>query len=203
MVVGGDRDERRELRQSHGLQLTSSDKLGETDSVRVLFRTVSVFDIAQTDGDPLPQPPCMAVTGDSHAGYLGPLNAYARRLGLTVEHRPLEHAGGYYSDRERRIVLSTSLSSPNAQVRTFVHELAHAIGVPTYKEHGRENAETIVETAAFIVCRSIGLDTSGEAIPYIAGWGEANDLEAIRKYAETVDSIARQLETFLRDGRAE
>jgi hypothetical protein len=45
-----------------------------------------------------------------------------------------------------------------------------------------------------IVCGSIGLDTSGESIPYVAGWGEKNDVEAIRRYAETVDTIARALE---------
>jgi antirestriction protein ArdC len=67
--------------------------------------------------------------------------------------------------------------------------------VPTYKEHGRADAEVIVETAAVIVCGAIGLDTSGESIPYIAGWGERNDVEAIRHYAETVDTIARTLES--------
>jgi hypothetical protein len=81
--------------------------------------------------------------------------------------------------------------------RLLIHELAHAVGVPTYKEHGRGDAEVIVETAAVIVCGSIGLDTSGESIPYVAGWGEKNDVEAIRRYAETVDTIARTLETAL------
>lgn len=48
---------------------------------------------------------------------------------------------------------------------------------------------------------AIGLDTSGESLPYIAGWGEANDMEAIRRYAETVDTIARTLEARSRDAR--
>jgi hypothetical protein len=38
------------------------------------------------------------------------------------------------------------------------------------------------------------LDTSSESIPYIAGSGGANDVQAIRRYAETVDTIARTLE---------
>jgi hypothetical protein len=60
----------------------------------------------------------------------------------------------------------------------------------------------IVETAAVIVCGALGLDTRGESIPYIAGWGEANDLEAIGKHAATVDEIASQLEAAcgLKDG---
>jgi hypothetical protein len=79
-------------------------------------------------------------------------------------------------------------------VRTLLHELAHAIGVQNYKEHGRDASEVIAETAGFIAAGSIGLDTSGEAVPYVAGWGENGELDAIRKRAELVDGIARELE---------
>lgn len=166
----------------------------ETDETITLFRAVSVFDISQTDGEPLPEPPCEPITGNSHAPYIGKLERFAKSTGYCVEYRPLEHSGGFCSESEKLICISTNVTSANAHVRTFIHELAHAVGVPTYKEHGRADAEVIVETAAVIVCGSIGLDTSGESIPYIAGWGEDNDVEAIRRYAETVDTIARTLE---------
>ncbi len=89
-------------------------------------------------------------------------------------------------------MLAERVTAANAVVRVLVHELAHALGV-SYGEYGREVAEVIVETATVIVCGSLGLDTSGESIPYIAGWGE-QDLDAIRRHAEKVDEIARTLE---------
>lgn len=56
----------------------------------------------------------------------------------------------------------------------------------------------LVDTVTYIVCGSVGLDVSGESIPYIAGWGEKDDaLAAIREYAETIDKIARRLEDAL------
>ncbi|HSZ12873.1 MAG TPA: ArdC family protein [Solirubrobacteraceae bacterium] len=171
------------------------DKGQETDETVTLFRAVSVFDISQTDGEPLPEPPCEPVTGDSHAPYIAKLESFARSIGYRVEYRPLEHVGGFCRASESLICVSTNNTSANRRVKTLIHELAHAVGVPTYKEHGRADAEVIVETAAVIVCRSIGLDTSGESIPYIAGWGEANDVAAIRRYAETVDTITRTLES--------
>ncbi len=171
------------------------DKGEDADGTITLFRAVSVFDISQTDGEPLPEPPCEPVTGDSHAPYIAKLESFARSIGYHVEYRPLEHSGGFCKAAERLICVSTNTTSANGRVRTLIHELAHAVGVPTYKEHGRADAEVVVETAAVIVCRSIGLDTSGEGIPYIAGWGEANDVAAIRRYAETVDTIARTLES--------
>jgi len=171
------------------------DNSEETDETITLFRAVSVFDISQTDGEPLPEPPREPVTGDSHAPYITKLERFAQSIGYRVEYRPLEHSGGFCSQSEKLICVSTNTTSANGRVRTLIHELSHAVGVPTYKEHGRGDAEVIVETAAVIVCGAIGLDTSGESIPYIARWGEANDVEAIRRYAETVDTIARALES--------
>jgi antirestriction protein ArdC len=137
---------------------------------RMLFRAVSVFDVSQTDGEELPELPCEPISGDTHGEYLPLLEAFAAELGCTVAYEDLgESIGGYYRKSDSSIVVSTR-ASVNGQVRTLVHELAHALGVG-YEEYGRPAAEVIVETAAVIVCGSIGLDTSGESIPYIATWG--------------------------------
>jgi antirestriction protein ArdC len=164
------------------------------------FRSVPVFDLSQTDGEDLPQPPCEPITGDSHAEYLEQLKGLATSMGIAVyEYEPTSAAQGFYDEAGKRIVISTELA-PNAKVRTLIHELAHAHGV-TYKDYSRGEAEVIVETAATIVCGSLGLDTSGESIPYIAGWGESGDLDAIRRHAETVDAIARSIESACGLGR--
>jgi hypothetical protein len=47
------------------------------------------------------------------------------------------------------------------------------------------------------VLGSIGLDVGGESIPYVAGWGEDGALDAIREYAQTIDTIAGRLEDAL------
>lgn len=163
------------------------------DERATFFRAVPVFDVAQTDGEPLPQAPCEPITGDSHESYIEPLKDHARSLGVAVyEYEPTSHAQGFYDEKGKRIVISTELA-PNGKVRTLVHELAHAHGV-TYKDYSRGEAEVIVETAATIVCGALGLDTSGESVPYIASWSEDGDLDAIKQHAETVDGIARQIE---------
>ena len=80
-------------------------------------------------------------------------------------------------------------------------ELAHAHGIG-YAEYGREEAELIVESVAFIVCGSVGLDTSGESVPYLAGWQPDDPGERIRKLAGTIDEIARAIEQALADAGA-
>jgi hypothetical protein len=53
------------------------------------------------------------------------------------------------------------------------------------------------KSVTYCVLGSVGLDVGGESIPYIAGWGEDGALDAIREYAQTIDTIARQIEAAL------
>jgi hypothetical protein len=169
---------------------------------RTVFRAVAVFDVAQTEAlpgsEPVPlEPPGEPITGDSHAHLLDPLARLAAELGFRLEHRPLEgSADGWCEVADRRIVVNANLSG-NARVRVLVHELAHALGVG-YREHGRRRAEVIVDTVTYVVCGSLGLDTSGSSVPYVAGWGEDGELDAIRACAQTIDEIARRIEDSVR-----
>lgn len=169
-------------------------------ATRLLFKVVSVFDISQTDGEPLPEMPGAPVEGDSHKEYLGTLEDFAATLGYSVTYEALSGGTkGYCAPDARRIVVESSMA-PNRKVKVLVHEIAHALGVG-YDEYGRKGAEVIVETATYIVCGTLGLDTSSESLPYVAGWGEGDDLDALKKHAATVDEIAGKLETALGLGR--
>jgi antirestriction protein ArdC len=168
---------------------------------RTVFRAVPVFDVAQTealpDKEPIPlEPPCQSIDGNTHAHLLAPLVRLAHELGYSVARRTIEgSADGWCDPTKKQIVVSAELPA-NAQVRVLVHELAHALGVG-YREHGRRRAEVLVDTVTYIVCGSVGLDTSGSTVPYVAGWGDDGELSAIRTFAETIDEIARRIEECL------
>jgi hypothetical protein len=170
-------------------------------SRRTVFRAVSVFDVSQTDPlpgkEPLPlHSPTQPIEGDSHAHLLAPLQLLAGELGYTVSRRTLDGLADGWCDGEKREIVVNEAVSANAQVRVLVHEIAHALGVG-YSEYGRRRAEVLVDTVTFVVCGSVGLDTSGSSVPYVAGWGETGELDAIRGYAETIDKIARHIEGSL------
>jgi len=179
----------------------ASEQEGE-ERKRTVFRAVAVFDVSQTESLPgtevVPlEPPSEPITGDSHAHLVHPLARLAAELDFTLDHGLLDgSADGWCDLTNRPIVVNASLSR-NAQVRVLVHELAHALGVG-YREHGRSRAEVIVDTVTYVVCGSLGLDTSGSSIPYVAGWGEDGELEAIRSCARTIDEIARRIEDSVR-----
>jgi antirestriction protein ArdC len=170
----------------------------DDDQRRTVFRSVAVFDVGQTD--PLPgrqpvplSPPAEPICGDSHADLLTPLENFAAELGYAVRLLPLEGSADGWCDPARQEIVVNERLAGNAQVRVLVHELAHALGLG-YRDLGRRRAEVLVDSVTYIVCGSVGLDVGGESIPYVAGWGEDGELEAIRAYAQTIDDVARRLE---------
>jgi hypothetical protein len=173
---------------------------------RTVFRAVPVFDVSQTDPlpdtEPVPlEPPSEPINGDSHAHLLPHLEQLARELGYSVSRRPVQGAGDGWCDFKKHLIVVNGVLAPNAQVRVLVHEIAHALGV-SYRDYGRKRAEVLVDSATYIVCGSFGLDTSASTIPYIAGWGETGELDSIRSYAETIDTIARRVEDAVRSSNA-
>jgi hypothetical protein len=86
--------------------------------------------------------------------------------------------------------------APNAQLRTLVHETAHALGVD-YQQYSREQSEVLADTICFVACSSVGLAVDGESIGYVAGWGEDGALDAVTQFAATIDTLARRIEDAL------
>jgi hypothetical protein len=166
---------------------------------RVYFRAVPVFDVSQTDEIPGANvvaltAPVQPLSGDSHAHLLEPLRRHAAELGFAVEERELDPAGpGGWCDYKNKLIVVGADRPANHRVRVLVHELAHAHGV-SYKDYNRRQAEVMVDTATHVVLSNAGLDVAGETVPYISGWGETGALEAITRYAEKIDEVAKRLE---------
>ena len=103
-------------------------------------------------------------------------------------------AAGWCGCKEKLIVIG--IYEPNAEVRTLIHELAHALVGEVKEDFAYSYEEVIVESATYIAASAAGLDTSGESIPYVATWG-SGDVEALRTYAVKVDELASRIESAL------
>jgi antirestriction protein ArdC len=189
-----------------------ADGADPADKPRTRFRLGPVFDRSQVDplpppANPVPlDPPVAPVDGEQLAWAFSPLIALARELGSSVDVEPMaEGQGGYYHPETRRIALNEA-SSINHQVKTLVHELAHAL--VRVESHDAQlpfsyaEEELVVESVAFTVCGSMGLDTSGYSVPYLASWSEGAPLETIETAAATIDRIAKRIEERLETTRS-
>ena len=174
---------------------------------RTYFRLVAVFDRSQVDplpdfpGGPLDlEPPHESIEGEGLGDLLAPLTEFAASIGSEVRIEPVPgSAHGYYDPHTRRIVVDDAPGfSPNARIKTLIHELAHALVRCDRREEDPKltysEEEVVAESVSYAVCSTVGLDVSGYSIPYIAGWGGEDAMEPIERYAELIDRLAKRLE---------
>jgi antirestriction protein ArdC len=131
------------------------------------FRPVAVFDVAQTEGDPLPEI-CRNLDGEDPAAWFGALRGRAEQLGYSVEPAQLSGTTNGDCNYGLRRIRVESRNQPAQQVKTLAHELAHALLHEDVAD--RSLAELEAESAAFLVCRRLGLDSGVYSFGYVAGW---------------------------------
>jgi antirestriction protein ArdC len=148
------------------------------------WRIVRVFDVAQTEGDPIPEP-VKELTGQDTRGMYDRLVKVAAGIGYPVEYADLGRTDGATSDSPARIRINPN-REPVHQVATLIHELAHATlhkGIDDYRVH-RGRYELEAESVAYIVAGWFGIDTSTNSFGYVAGWASAEDRDRTTEDAD-------------------
>ncbi len=159
----------------------------EHDAV-VYYRMVSVFDVGQTEGDDVPVLSRPLET--AHAG--GLLDKLIRVSPVPVQLLELRAGGpnGWYVPQDKRIVVSSVLAR-DMQVKTLLHEMAHALSDPDGVAADSAIQEVVAEGAAHLVAGHLGLDTAAYSVGYVAAWGK--DLEKILEAGDRMISVAGQI----------
>jgi antirestriction protein ArdC len=169
------------------------------------FKLGPVFDRAQVAPLPAPatpaplDPPVREITGEDLAPFTPSLLALASEIGSVVEFEAMMgDRHGYYELESRRIAIRGDMA-PNAQVKTLIHELSHALlrAEPSKEDPQLTRAaeELVVESVAYTVCGALGLDSSCYSIPYLASWAAKDDIETLERTATLIDRLARRIET--------
>jgi antirestriction protein ArdC len=144
------------------------------DSKLFGYRTVSVFDIGQTKGNEIPaMPEARKILGDNKAirDARTAFEELADSIGLEVEYKALDGPCGVYLPQYAKILIDKHLPVAH-RLKTLVHELSHAMLNHGTSDQPRHVLELEAESAAYIVCDSLGLDTSDYSFAYLAGWAE-------------------------------
>jgi antirestriction protein ArdC len=154
------------------------------------FRVVHVFDISQTDGEPLEDPVRpQLLDGDAPEGIWDALVAQASDAGFDVVRDRRGSANGYCDFLEKKIAVRPDVS-PAQAVKTLVHELAHALLHSEDRPKTPAIAEVEVESVAYIVCDALGLDSGDYSLPYVTRWAEGS-AELVKQMAQRVTECAR------------
>ena len=169
------------------------------------FKIVSVFDVSQTEGEPLP-----SIGVDELAGNVEQYEDFFKALEQTS---PVPMAfedipggsHGYYHLTEKRIAIQENMSELQT-LKTAIHEIAHAKlhaidpDAPVTEQADRPDSRTRevqAESVAYAVCQHYGLDTSDYSFGYVAGWSSGKDLKELRASLETIRATAHELITAI------
>lgn len=145
------------------------------------YKLVSVFDISQTEGEPVPEF-ATAIHVSELTGEVenlgGIRDAVQSISGFEVVYGDLPEAGcyGMCDHQEKRITLRRNMSQAQ-ELKTLIHETAHALLHGDRKGMKREAREIEAESVAYVVSAHFGLDTSGYSFGYVASWAVDYDDE--------------------------
>jgi predicted DNA-binding transcriptional regulator AlpA len=150
----------------------TADESSDLKVVRA-FRTASVFDIAQTDGEALPEI-TTRLLGDEPIHALLRMRTLAGELGYKVESADLPGARNGECDFEHYTIRVRNDLEPAHVVKTLAHEIAHVVlhhpnQMPA-NGMSRDTVELEAESVAYIVCHELGVDSSQYSVGYIAHW---------------------------------
>ena len=170
----------------------------DDESIEMRFRAAYVFDVSQTEGEPLPEPPTF--TGDP-GGHLERLHEFAYRKGIAVEQ--VEHLfppGAQGLSHGGRIQLLSSLS-PAEEFDVLTHELAHELLHQGSRDDrpSKSIRETEAQAIACVVSEAVGLDGMTASADYILGYDGttetvAGSLDRIQRVShEILEAIALEL----------
>lgn len=136
------------------------------------FRVEHVFDISQTDGDPLPEVPMPEIlTGEDPEGLWDQLAALVEAEGFTIERQPETGARQGWTSYDTRIVSVRPDVPPAQAAYVLAHELGHIRADHEHRpEVSRAQRETEADSIAYVVATACGIDTATSSTPYIAGW---------------------------------
>jgi len=137
------------------------------------FGVGKVFDISQTEGESLSEPPHPEVVdGASDTGMrlYSDLLDFLELHGVTAAREDTAPSNGYYQPFTRHVGIGHHIDGDQT-TKTLTHETAHMVAghLPGIERRG---AETVAESAAFVVLTHYGIDSSNYTFPYVAIWAQ-------------------------------
>ena len=168
------------------------------------FRAVSVFDVAQTDGKPIPELAAKELLSDVE-GYQDMIRAVEAISPVPIELEEIAgDSKGYYDREAKRIAVQENMSESQT-LKTMIHEVAHSklhskeVEQDEQMRKDRYTKEVEAESIAYTVCQHFGVDTSDYSFGYIAGWSSGRDTKELRSSMDTIRRTASELITGIEE----
>ncbi|HRC81764.1 MAG TPA: ArdC-like ssDNA-binding domain-containing protein [Sedimentibacter sp.] len=158
----------------------------------IRFKKVTVFDVKQTEGKPLPEI-CNELQGNS-VNSLKIINAIKNISDVPVVEKDIDLGKGYYNRAENIIVIKKDMSLDQT-AKTLIHEYAHSQLHNTDETAilDKPTKEVQAESVAYIVANKFGIDTSEYSFEYLANWSSGKDLKELKESFNLIQKTASDI----------
>ena len=171
----------------------SGNVITEEKEVKIpMFKPVTVFDVSQTDGKPLPT---LAETLVGNVqNYDVFMEALRRSAAVPIIIEPMESdTDGYFSLAEQNIHLREGMSEIQT-VCAAIHEMAHSRLHNTDMEKKSHTVEEIeAESVAYTVCAYYGIETDANSFGYLASYVQDKSVSELKNSLDTIGKTADEL----------
>lgn len=193
-------NQEQEKRDEQGNPVIGADGKPETETVTrkiPYFTPVYVYDVSQTEGEPLPR--LVNELDGSVEAYNDLMTALREVSPFPIVFEDIKGGvNGYFSPAERKIAVRQGMSEAQT-VKTAIHEITHAdLHAPEQNliladRTDRRTREIEAESTAFIVCSHYGIDTSDYSFGYLASWSSTKELTELQSSLDTIQKQANEL----------
>lgn len=194
------------------------------------FKITTVFDVSQTDGEPIPSLGVDELTGsvEKYADFYSALEKISpvpigfeniEIVSTFATQKPtsgrppflaVRGTKGYYSNVEKRIAVQEGMSEVQT-LKTLIHEISHAKlhavedinNAKPEEQIDRNKKEVEAESIAYTVCQRYGIDTSDYTFGYVAGWSSDKELPELKASLATIQKTADEIITGIEEHFAE
>ena len=200
------KEERDKLDPVTGEMMFDENGMPQKEQVEVTipaFRAVSVFDVSQTDGKPIPELEAQELlsTVEGYEDFVQALMNVAP-VPIGFEDIPGD-SKGYFHTEEKRIAVQENMSESQT-LKTMVHEVAHSMlhnkeinrdDLMEAPAKDRNTKEVEAESVAYTVCQHFGIDTSDYSFGYIVGWSSGKDMKELKSSLDIIRKTSSELIT--------
>lgn len=193
-------NQEQEKRDEQGNPVIGADGKPETETVTrkiPYFTPVYVYDVSQTEGEPLPR--LVNELDGSVEAYNDLMTALREVSPFPIVFEDIKGGvNGYCSPAEQKVAVRQGMSEAQT-VKTAIHEITHAdlhapeIDAALGNRKDRRTKEVEAESTAFIVCNHYGIDTSDYSFGYLASWSSTKELTELQSSLDTIQKQANEL----------
>lgn len=176
----------------------SRDKEGNVIKEVKGFYLASVYDVRQTEGEPIPKPIYeLEENINNPQKFDWYIKAITKLSPVPIQFAEIKGtAKGFFVPSEKQITIRPGMSESQT-IKTMLHEITHSIlhdnNVPVFgsSEYARQEIEA--ESVAYMIANSLGIETQEYSFGYLASWTDLGlSLENLEKSLDLICNQAQK-----------